>query len=145
MRRVLLGDRSSFPAGGGYDLWVSKPGNDVTTAGPGQLLLGGGVGIYQIIASGSALLRSGNVNGPQTYLIDLPSEVPAVADLFCIGQVYHTSGGNVNYSNRYMTNSINHASFRVLSTRQLQVRHFLNLTFSGINLYCDWAIFNGKI
>lgn len=144
MKRILLGDRSSFPAGGGVDLWVSKPGNDVTAAAPGQLLLGGGVGIYQIIASGKTLIASGNVSGG-TYLINLPAEVPAVADLFCWAQVYHTSGGNVNYSYRYMTNNINHAAFRVLSTRQLQVRHFLNATFAGVQLYCDWAIFNGKI
>ncbi len=52
--RVIAGERN-----GAYGLWVSKPGYDVFTAPPGDLMFDSDAGMLQVVAKGTLSIPAG--------------------------------------------------------------------------------------
>lgn len=141
--RVLLGER-----GGGYGLWVSKPGIDVMTAPEGRLLLSGTVGAQQIMAHGQNVLNNGPVvTGPATYTVSLPADLAGLSNLLVWGLVWRVdnySGVPSGFQYWYEKYRQNDASFRVVNGILYVYSNLsgsIGSTGSPVSLWCRWVIF----
>ncbi len=63
--RVLLGERN-----GDYGLWISKPGQNVLTAGDGQLLFSPDFPILQVLYS--QIIQTSGSGGSANYTVSWP-------------------------------------------------------------------------
>ena len=144
--RVLLGN---YP--GGCDLLVSKLGVDVKTAPPGQLLLGRGTSILQILAQGNNLLNTPPyINPGATYAIIMPSALAGLTDILVWADLY-SEGPGIGGNQEYKLGGPNDGSVRLVNGT-LFVYSGLNELLGFQNnrvylpayLYCRWAVFRFK-
>lgn len=143
--RLQFGSRD-----GVFDFWVSRPGIDVRFAQPGQLLLGGGTGVNQVMAAGRTLMHGGPAisAGQRTVQVGLPG-LAAYSNLLVHGQIYRVDSntGQSNWGAQYQFNGLHHGSFRVIGG-VLHITTFNNATLGGpstpIQQWASWAIFKAQ-
>lgn len=138
-KRVLLGN-----TGAGYDLLVSKPGVDVTTANAGDLLIGKATGVQQLLASGLNQLSGFGASMGGTYTVSLSAfpYLSGLSNLLVWGRLYiQQSGGSPNFFYQYTPSTPGDGNFKITSGNLIVV---CNSTLGGGNgyaLFAQWAIF----
>lgn len=146
--RVQLGNRA-----GAYGIWVSKPGVDVTAAGPGQFLLSTAVGPQQIMAYGNVRLISGPpIFTGGTFYVPLPAACAGLSDLMVSGFTYLVDdylGGQVRWTQwQGQKGYAGDSTFKVVDGYLIvQLNNEVGLGGSGTpqSVWARYAVFRGRV
>lgn len=156
MKRILLGDRSQW-AGGGLDLWVSKPGHDVRYANYGNLMLGGNTGISQVLHSEYLMVGAPPAFAHGiTHYINLPPQFAGLSNLVVIGRFEIRDGnpGNAISFSLFDETQFVRGAFRLVNG-QVEARHYPiavagnNPTYGHPNtprsLWCGYTVYRASM
>jgi len=144
--------RSQFGKRSGVDgCWISKPGFDVTTAAPGDMLLDTSSQVFQCIAKGDSLVASEGkatvAAGTYSVSVGLGGGLGAFSNLAMMATYYVVSNTGVYFPAENMSNT--YLSFRVSAGTLI-----LSVTFRGnggtgttsvsFSHRAAWSIYRGQ-
>jgi hypothetical protein len=129
VNRIIFGNRS-----GTYGLFISRPGVDVLTATPSQLLLDTSSFINQVVQAGSATLTPGS----SSLTITLDSSLASVSNRF----LWFTY--EAYYSGSLITTDYWGQSFTLYTSGATLYANFGTLPGSPYQYYLYWAVFGGN-